>query len=106
MLLPAVTRFSVDGAPTRYATIARCMDLADGLAPDGECCQILIEKLQELNRELEIPSPKSFGIDQTSYEKDIEKMTSDAAEATSTAYNPIAPNVEQIAIIYRAAYAD
>ena len=106
MLLPAVTRFSANGAPARYATIARCMELADGLVPDGECCQILIEKLQELNRELEIPSPKAFGIDQASYEKDIEKMTNDAAEATSTACNPIAANVDQIATIYRTAYAD
>jgi len=106
MLLPAVTRFSANGAPARYAKIARCMELADGLVSDGECCQILIEKLQELNRELDIPSPKAFGIDQASYEKDIEKMTNDAAGATSTAYNPIAANIEQIAAIYRAAYAD
>lgn len=104
MLLPAVTRFSVEGAPARYAGIARCMDLADSAAPDNECCQVLIERLLQLNRELEIPSPKSFGIDETSYEKDIDKMTGDAAEAGSTANNPITGSAEQIAAIYRETY--
>jgi alcohol dehydrogenase len=105
MLLPAVTRFSVDGAPARYAEIARCMGLADASTPDEECCQMLIDRLLELNRELEIPSPKSFGIDETSYEEDIEKMTTDAAAATSTTYNPIAATAGQIEDIYRNTYA-
>jgi alcohol dehydrogenase len=105
MLLPSVTRFSVDGAPARYAEIARYMNMADGSSPDGECCQLLIEQLLELNRELEIPSPKAFGIDEASYEEDIEKMTGDAAEATSTAYNPIIATTEQIKSIYRETYA-
>ncbi len=105
MLLPSVTRFSIDGAPARYAEIARCMDLADGSTPEGECCQMLVQRLLELNRELEIPSPKAFGIDEAAYEKDIEKMTGDAAEATSTAYNPISATAEQIKSIYRETYA-
>ncbi|MHC4570145.1 MAG: iron-containing alcohol dehydrogenase [Planctomycetota bacterium] len=100
MLLPEVTKFSVDGAPVRYAEIARCVGLADSAAPDEECCQILIDRLAELNRQLEIPSPKSC-----SYEKDIQKMTTDAAAATSTSYNPIIATAEQIEKIYRDTYA-
>ena len=105
MLLPAVTRFSIDAAPARYAQIARSMELADSSAPDQECCRILIDRLGQLNRELEIPSPKSFGIEHASYEKDIEKMTNDAAAATSTANNPIAATAGQIEEIYRDTYA-
>jgi alcohol dehydrogenase len=105
MLLPAVTRFSVDGAPARYAKIARCVNLAKSSTPDEECCRILIDRLDQLNRELEIPSPKSFGIDETSYEEDIEKMTVDAEAATSTANNPIVATTEQIKDIYRDTYA-
>jgi len=105
MLLPAVTRFSANGAPARYAKIARCVGLADASTPDEECCQVLIDRLLELNRELEIPSPKSFGIDKTSYEEDIEKMTTDAAAATSTTYNPIVATAGQIEDIYRNTYA-
>ncbi len=59
----------------------------------------------QLNRELEIPSPKSFGIDEPAYERDVEKMTDDAAGATSTGYNPIAATTEQIKEIYRNTYA-
>jgi len=105
MLLPAVTRFSVDGAPARYAEIARSMKLVESSTPDEQCCQMLIEQLLGLNRQLEIPSPKSFGIDEVSYEKDIEKMTTDAAAATSTANSPIIATAEQIKDIYRGAYA-
>jgi alcohol dehydrogenase class IV len=105
MLLPAVTMFSVGGAPVRYAEIARCMKLVESSAPDEECCRVLIDQLAQLNRELEIPSPESFGIDEASYEKDIEKMTTDAAAATSTANNPIIATAEQIKDIYRNAYA-
>ena len=105
MLLPAVTRFSVDGAPARYVEIARSMELAESSAPDEECCQTLIDRLLELNRELEIPSPKSFGIDEAAYQRDVDKMTVDAAAATSTGFNPIAATTEQIKEIYRSTYA-
>ena len=81
------------------------MDLGDSSAPDEECCQILIDQLLQLNRELDIPSPKSFGIDKVSYDKDVEKMTNDAAAAGSTTNNPIAATAEQIQGIYRDTYA-
>jgi alcohol dehydrogenase len=100
MLLPVVTKFSVDGAQSRYAAIARCMDLADGSIPDEQCCRILVNELHQLGRELEIPSPKSFGIDKTSYEEHIEKMANDAAAAGSTSNNPVIPTIDQIKEIY------
>jgi alcohol dehydrogenase len=104
MLLPAVTKFSVDGAPSRYAVIARCIDLADDSTPDEECCLILVNELHQLVRELEIPSPKSFGIDKNSYEEHIEKMANDAAVAGSTGNNPVIPTVDLIKKIYSEIY--
>ena len=53
MLLPAVTKFSVTGAPSRYAQIARCMDFADSSMTDEKCCKMLIDGLLQLNQELE-----------------------------------------------------
>jgi alcohol dehydrogenase class IV len=100
MLLPAVTKFSTGGAPSRYAQVARCMNLADSSVADEECCRMLIDGLLALNRELEIPSPKSFGIDRASYEDDVEKMVNDAATAGSTGNNPVVPTVDQIKDIY------
>jgi len=44
------------------------MDLTDDSVGDEECCQILVNELHQLGRELEIPSPKRFGIDEAFYE--------------------------------------
>jgi alcohol dehydrogenase len=104
MLLPAVTKLSVVGAPSRYAEIARCMDLTNSSKADGECCQKLIDGLLQLNRELEIPSPNSFGIEKACYEEQIEKMANDAAAAGSTGNNPVIPTINQIKEIYCEAY--
>lgn len=104
MLLPAVTKFSVTGAPSRYAEIARCMDFANSSMADEECCKMLIDGLLQLNRQLEIPSPKSFGIDTISYEGHIGKMANDAAAAGSTGNNPVMPTIDQIKEIYCETY--
>ncbi len=104
MLLPTVTKFSVTGAFSRYAEISCCMDLAKSSMADEECCQKLIDGLLQLNRELEIPSPKSFDIDKVYYEEHIEKMAGDAAAAGSTGNNPVIPTIDQIKEIYFETY--
>ncbi len=101
MLLPAVTRFSIEGASDRHAALARCMNLADESASDERCCQMLVEELHGLNRDLNIPTPASYGIDKSHYQDAIEKMSLDASRAGSTANSPVVPTVEQIAGIYR-----
>jgi alcohol dehydrogenase len=106
MLLPAVTKFSVTGALSRYAEIARCMDFANSSMADEECCQMLIDGLLQLNRELEIPSPKSFGVEKVCYEEHIEKMVNDAVAAGSTGNNPVIPTIDQIKEIYFEAYGN
>ncbi len=104
MLLPAVTKFSATGALSRYSEIARCIDLADSSMADEECCKMLIDGLLQLNRDLEIPSPKSFGIGKVCYEEHIEKMAGDAAAAGSTGNNPVIPTIDQIKDIYCETY--
>ena len=104
MLLPAVTKFSITGALSRYAEIARCMDFANSSMANEECCQMLIDGLNKLNRDLEIPSPKSFGIEKISYGRHIEKMANDAASASSTGNNPVTPTIDQIKEIYSETY--
>jgi alcohol dehydrogenase len=60
--------------------------------------------LLQLNREPEIYSPKSFGIDKVCYEEQIEKMAKDAAAAGSTGNNPVIPTIDQIKEIYYKTY--
>jgi len=106
MLLPAVSEFSVNGAVSRYAQIARCIDLADGSMGEEDSSRALIDALFQLNRELEILSPRSFGIDENSYEEHIEKMAIDAVTAGSTTNNPVIPTVDKIREIYHKIYYD
>lgn len=100
MLLPAATEFSIQGAPDRYATIARQMNLANRNTPDNDCCKILVEYLHRLNKNLKIPTPTAYGIDSKDYQNHIDKMATDASNAGSTANNPTIPTIEQIVKIY------
>jgi alcohol dehydrogenase class IV len=106
MLLPAISEFSANGAVSRYAQIARCMNLACSSTGEEDCCRAMADALFRLNRELEIPSPRSFGIDETSYEEHIEKMATDAVAAGSTTNNPVIPTVDTIREIYHKIYHD
>ena len=52
LLLPTVTRFSVMGAPERYAHVAREMRLATDEDSDQVACDRLVEELEALNADL------------------------------------------------------
>jgi len=106
MLLPAVCEFSMSGAASRYAQIARRMGLAGISTADEKCCRALMDGLSQLYQELEIPSLESFGIDKVSYDEHIEKMANDAVNAGSTTNNPVIPTLDQIKEIYHKIYYD
>ena len=55
VLLPTVTRFSLSGAPQRYATIARTMGVASEQDSDEAAGQTLVDGLEALNVRLAIP---------------------------------------------------
>src|SRR5215831_2501541 len=63
MLLPAVTRFSIPAATTRYAEAARRIGLARAADADEQAVQKLGDGLAALNVELGVPTPSGFGID-------------------------------------------
>jgi alcohol dehydrogenase class IV len=104
MLLPAATKFSIAAAPVRYAHIARVMGLAQPGQPDDQCCRILVEQLFQLNRDLKLQTPASFGIDKKEYDSMIEKMAADTLASGCTAHNPIVPTLEQTMQIYQEIY--
>jgi len=61
MLLPAVTAFSITSAPSRYATCARVMGLAQTKDVDETACAKLVEGLTQLNADLQVPTPTQLG---------------------------------------------
>jgi alcohol dehydrogenase class IV len=101
MLLPAVTRFSAGSAPWRYADCARTMGIATQDDSDSVAVSKLVESLFRRNEELEVPSPKSFGIPEGRYMEVIPTMTAQALASGSPQNNPRIPSAAEIEQLYR-----
>jgi len=105
MLLPTVTRFSVAGAPSRYATVARTLGWATSEKSDKAAGNLLVEGLDALNRRLRIPRLRDYpGIEETRFHSLVEKMAADALASGSPQNNPVVPTADQIAELYRQAW--
>jgi alcohol dehydrogenase class IV len=101
MLLPAVTAFSVKAAESRYAECARTMGVADRSDSDAKAGKKLVNALFERNKDLEVPSPKRFGISEEQYFSLIPTMAKQALASGSPQNNPRIPTSEEIEEIYR-----
>ncbi len=100
MLLPAVTAFSAAAAMSRYAECARTMGVAAEVDSDERAVEELIRGLYRRNEELEVPSPRRFGIERERYMALIPTMTGQALASGSPQNNPRVPAVEEIAALY------
>lgn len=105
MLLPAVTAFSAPYALARYADCARAMSVADEREGDQAAVARLLEELSALNADLGVPTPAAYGIDAARYLELIPTMSAQALASGSPGNNPRAASVDEIADLYRAAYA-
>jgi len=104
LLLPAVTRFSVSGAPDRYARIAREMGLASEADSDERACDALVEELDALNRDLEIPTLSGAGAEREHFERVVEEMAQAALDSGSPDFNPRQASREEIVALYHDAF--
>ncbi|MDG1531135.1 MAG: iron-containing alcohol dehydrogenase [Paracoccaceae bacterium] len=101
MLLPAVTAFSVSHAPQRYAQCARIMGMAEPADTDGKACEKLIDALQQLNQDLQVPSPSANGLDHHAYHEKLPLMAEQAMTSGSPQNNPRVPTAAEIESLYR-----
>ena len=101
MLLPAVTAFSVQAAESRYAECARTIGVADQTDSDEAAGKKLVDALFARNEELEVPSPKKYGISRERYFALIPTMANQAQASGSPQNNPRIPTAEEIESIYR-----
>jgi alcohol dehydrogenase class IV len=105
VLLPAVTRFSVAGAPERYAAAARTMRLCAADAPRDAACAALLLGLEELNRRLKVPRLRECrGVERAAFEASLDKMAADALASGSPQNNPVIPDGAQIVRLYEEAW--
>ncbi len=101
MLLPAITRFSVPGAEPRYAEAARRVGFAASTDGDAVAAAKLITGLEQLNRDLSVPTPAEYGIDEAAWSGKMALMAEQALASGSPANNPKVPTAEQIVGLYR-----
>src|SRR5262249_25543972 len=83
MLLPPVTQFSVAAAAERYADCARAMGVATATDSSAVATRKLIDGLYRRNEELEVPSPKRYGITEAQYVNAIPTMAAQALASGS-----------------------
>ena len=104
MLLPAITAFSAPAAPARYATCARAMGIASQSDTDQAAVEKLIAALYARNAELQVPSPRAYGIDHARYHALIPTMAAQALASGSPQNNPRIPSEDEIGALYRQIY--
>lgn len=105
MLFPTVTAFSVHAARDRYADCARALDVATTSDPDDLAADKLVDALRELCRDLQVPTPHSYGIDRDAWTGLIPLMAEQALASGSPANNPVVPTDGQIRELYARIYA-
>ena len=101
MLLPAITRFSVGAAEARYAEAARRIGFASDSDTDSSASAKLVAGLEALNKDLSVPSPADYGIDEAVWNNKMELMAEQALASGSPANNPRVPNKAEIVTLYR-----
>lgn len=101
MLLPAITEFSISAAPQQYADCARFMGVAAKSDTEDIANQKLLAELKQLNVDLEVPSPKEYGIDKERYFSLLPTMAEQALASGSPNNNPRIPTKEEIIELYK-----
>lgn len=105
VLLPVITKFSIEGAWEKYAVISRIMDFATLKDSDEAASMKLVTGLKILNNKLEIPALRFCkGMDYRQFVDSVEKMADDALASGSPQNNPVVPGVSQIVNLYLEAW--
>ncbi len=104
MLLPAITRFSINGAEARYAQAARRSGFAGEADSDPVAAAKLVSGLEALNQELSVPTPSGFGIREADWNGKMALMAEQALASGSPNNNPRVPSASDIVALYRAVW--
>jgi len=104
MLLPTITEFSIDHARSRYADCSRAGNFALPTDNDDTACEKLIKGLYKINNDFDVPSMKTFGIDEKNFEGELENMATDAEVSGAPNLNPRVPTVNEMIDLYGKAW--
>lgn len=101
MLLPTVTRWSLDAALDRYAEAGRQIGAAARTDADEVAAGKLLDWLFQINQDLEVPSPPAYGIDEARWAGLMQTMAAQCVASGSHANNPKVPDVAEIVELYK-----
>jgi alcohol dehydrogenase class IV len=73
------------------------------LGEDATAVSRLIDALRQVNEELEVPTPRSYGIDKQNWDQLLPLMAEQALSSGSPANNPRTPDAKMIEDLYRQA---
>jgi alcohol dehydrogenase class IV len=105
VLLPTVTRWSIDGARARYATVAREMGLAASGSSDEAASQALVEELDALNADLSVPRLGELeGVERDHFDRVKRDMAEAALASGSPGFNPRVPTADEVVALYDEAW--
>ncbi|WEV29000.1 iron-containing alcohol dehydrogenase [Streptomyces sp. 71268] len=104
MLFPAVTAFSVSSAPGRYADCARALGVASDADGDVRAADKLVDALRTLCHDLDVPTPRGYGIDRDTWTSLTPLMAEQALASGSPNNNPAVPTAEEIQSLYAQIY--
>ncbi|GAA2597521.1 iron-containing alcohol dehydrogenase [Streptomyces axinellae] len=105
MLFPAVTAFSIHAASSRYADCARALGAATATDSDANAADKLADALRTLCRDLEVPTPRDYGINRDEWTRLTPLMAEQALGSGSPANNPVVPTADEIQTLYSQVYA-
>jgi alcohol dehydrogenase class IV len=104
MLLPEITAFSAPAALERYADCARAMGVTEESEGSQAAVARLLDELRRLNEDLNVPTPRAYGIDRARYDELLPVMAAQALGSGSPANNPRVPTADEIIELYRRVY--
>ena len=64
----------------------------------------LLEALRQVNRVLDVPTPKTYGIDEAKWDALLPLMSEQALASGSPGNNPRVPDAKTIQLLYREAW--
>ena len=72
---------------------------------DPSAARALAAGLVQLNRDLDVPTPRGFGIKEADWERLLPTMAEQALASGSPANNPRVPSAAEIVALYREVWA-
>jgi alcohol dehydrogenase class IV len=104
VLLPTVTRFSLEGSPERYARVARELGVAGEGDDDATAGERLVDELEALNSDLGIPRLAELEVEREHFDRVKADMAEAALASGSPDFNPRVPSAQEIVELYEAIY--